>query len=138
MALVVGAVILLCLTIPAIAIPRVASPVHQVTPRANYIGGWPLGLAGTGAACPGYASQTCDAGAYSSLNTQCCPTGQSCIASLISAYCCPTSRSRLLGFKSSAIDSSSCGLQHSCNKLPSLCEFLMDHVFLKHNWILLL
>jgi hypothetical protein len=73
---------------------RMAIPaVQAIVPRANFVGGWPLALDGTGGSCPDIAPVACDAGSDVSLNQVCCPTGQTCIAtSLITAYCCPSGK----------------------------------------------
>lgn len=80
-----------CLATPILALQRAVPAIQAIVPRATYIGGWPLALNGTGGGCPpDKAPVTCDSGS-TSLNTECCPSGQVCNAKgLITAYCCPS------------------------------------------------
>ena len=87
-----NAALLSFLVVPTLAIPKPFNffGAQEITPRANYLGGWPLALDGTGSACPSVASVQCDAGPYDTLNTQCCPSGNTCKTSILVAYCCPS------------------------------------------------
>lgn len=85
----------LLFTMPVFAVPKMNKlGAMEISPRASYLGGWTQGRDGTGAGCPS-SSVACDSGSYSLLNTQCCPTGQTCFASSIIAYCCPSCKSSL-------------------------------------------
>jgi hypothetical protein len=88
--------LLSALAIPILAIPGAGiqvpafqGQVQAYEKRATYIGGWPIGLDGTGGSCPDFAPVNCGTD-RTSLNTQCCPSGNICSGSSITAYCCPS------------------------------------------------
>ncbi|KAH8599903.1 hypothetical protein B0O99DRAFT_346039 [Bisporella sp. PMI_857] len=84
------------LVLSSYAIPILAAPGtlpvlgNVLAPRVDYLGGWTIGRNGTGGGCPAEAPSACKKDDYSSLNTQCCPSDQTCFATSIIAYCCPT------------------------------------------------
>lgn len=61
---------------------------HSLHLRADYNGGWPLGL--PGASCPADTPVAC-ASSTTTVNPTCCPSGQTCFG-LTSPHCCPTSK----------------------------------------------
>jgi len=83
----------LLLALPVFAVPKFDKlGAMEIVPRANYLGGWSQGRDGTGVGCPA-ASTACDGGPYGFLTLQCCPSGQTCFTTALTAYCCPTCKS---------------------------------------------
>lgn len=76
----------------SVASPRAERAIQNVSPRAPYLGGWPLALSGSGSdSCPSDALVACG---YTQINPTCCPSGQTCIwsPSQFASYCCPTGK----------------------------------------------
>ncbi|CZR63718.1 uncharacterized protein PAC_13615 [Phialocephala subalpina] len=63
--------------------------VQHVNPRAQYQGGWPLGLSALNTTCPSDTPNQCSG---NGVNPSCCPNGQTCTwgPSQYAFYCCPT------------------------------------------------
>ena len=128
---------LLLFTIPVLAVPKDHKlGAMEISPRADYLGGWTQGRDGTGAGCPS-TSVACDSGSYSQLNTQCCPSGQTCFATSIIAYCCPTCKSTSERIGNLYADSYSFRLQDKCSKLSSMRRGGIDYVFFTWRFLLL-
>lgn len=72
---------------------NLAEPAAQhLAGRAQFLGGWPLGLStAPGAACPASNPVACST---SLVNPTCCPTGSTCVwgSGQFANYCCPTGK----------------------------------------------